>query len=303
MPAGRTVVIAGPNDPGLAKPISEKLGAQLVTVQEKIFPDGELYVRISEPDTVRNSCAILVNTLYPEQNKSWIETLFLTNALRNTGASMVIVVIPYLAYSRQDKVFLEGEPVSISVMLKALRNGGADCLLTIDVHNPLSLKEFNGCAINIMVSDVLAKKAAEYTESPIVLAPDKGALERAKIAAEAIGAEYDYLIKKRDRVTGEVSVEPKELSVEGKDVIIIDDIISTGGTIALAAKKSLESGAKSVILAASHSLLVDNAMDKIKSSGAKKLVTANTLNKKFTESIIEVVDVSNKIVDVIKTII
>ncbi len=297
------MVIPGTNDNGLADAIVKGLDAEKASIYKKKFPDNEHYVRIIKPSSLDNSIAIIVNTLYPDQNDLWIETLFLTNAARNLGADMVINVIPYMAYSRQDKVFLSGEPISINVFLKALRAAGSDCLITIDMHNPESLKEFHGCSKNVLVSDILAKRALNYVSKPIILAPDKGALQRAKYAAESIGAEFDYLIKTRDKVTGKVSLEPKPLSVVGKDVIIIDDIISTGGTIALAAKKCLENGAKQVIVAASHLLLVGDAVEKLKKANVKKVIGANTIPVSIKDPVIEIVDISRRVIEVLKELI
>ena len=219
----KVVVVSGANGLELGVSVAKAINGEFIMIEQKIFPDGELYIRLSDPTRMRDSIAIIVNTLFPEQNKSWIETLLLIDSVKEAGAEHVIGVIPYIAYSRQDKVFLPGEPVSIRALLKALKVSGMDYLLTVDIHNPVSLKEFGDHAKNVMISDLLAKEALKYTKTPLVLAPDKGALERARVAAEAIGAEFDYLIKYRDKTTGEVKLEPKEISVKNKDVIIPED--------------------------------------------------------------------------------
>ncbi len=265
-----------------------------INYAQKMFPDGEKYVRILDIDKITGKDVVLINTLYPRQNDSFIETLFLIDALRRTSVRKLVVIIPYLAYSRQDKQFLPGEPVSAEVIIKSIREAGADQLVVIDAHNPQSLKSFNGCTINVLVSDILVKKALEYVENPIILAPDKGALKRVEYAAEKHGLEYDYLIKSRDRITGEVSMTPKELNVHGRDVVLIDDIISTGGTIALATKHVKKQGARKVVVAASHGLMVGNALEKIKGAGVEKIILGNTLGIKHSDNIIEYVEVLGK---------
>ncbi len=296
-------VVKGPNSDSLAKLLASRLDAKIIPVYKKVFPDGEIYVRIciDELDEPVNKI-VVVASLYPRQNDSIMETLLITNALRNIGYTGVTAVIPYIAYSRQDKIFMEGEPVSFEVILSTLSAMGIRKLVTVDVHSPIALSTyFSGQSINVLVSDLLVKEALKYLENPVVLAPDKGALNRAQYAAGAHGLEYDYLVKHRDRVTGEVSVEPKELSVRDRDVVIVDDIISTGGTIALAARECLRNGARRVVVAVTHSLLVGDALKKIRGAGVFKLVTANTIPIEG-DDFIEVVDISGRISDEIKRI-
>jgi len=266
---------------------------------QKIFPDGEKYVRILDTDKITGKDVVLINTLYPRQNDSFIETLFLIDSLRRTFVRKLIVIIPYLAYSRQDKQFLPGEPVSAEVIIKSIREAGADQLVVIDAHNPQSLRSFNGCTINVLVSDILVNKALEYVENPIVLAPDKGALKRVEYAAVKYGLEYDYLVKSRDRITGEISMTSKELNVHERDVIIVDDIISTGGTIALAIRHVKKQGARKVVVAASHGLMVGNALEKIKGAGVEKIILGNTLGIKHNDSTIEYVEVLGKALELL----
>ncbi len=297
-------IIPGSNSIELAKGIAEKLNVPILDVYRKTFPDGELYVRIDFGKLVEPpSYSIVINTLYPNQNDAFIETLFLLNAAYSETSMKVIAVIPYIAYSRQDKLFLRGESVSFETVLSCLRSAGADLLLTVDIHSPIALKRyFRSFAINMMVSDLLVKASLEYLDNPIVLAPDKGALDRARYAALRHNLEFDYLIKHRDRVTGEVSLEPKELSVKERDVIIVDDIISTGGTIALAARKCLENGARKVVVAATHSLLIGNALEKIRNSGVEKLITTNSIPLKETD-FIKIIDLSDVIANEIQRVL
>lgn len=297
-------VIPGSNAYNLARKIAGKLNAPLLDVHRKTFPDGENYIRIDyEKITVSPDYNIVVNTLYPRQNDSFIETLLLLNAAYPEASKATIAVIPYIAYSRQDKLFLRGESISLEVILSCLRSAGADILITVDVHNPIILKRyFKGISKNILISDLLVKASLKYLDNPLVLAPDKGALNRARYAALKLGLEFDYLVKQRDRITGEVSLAPKELSIRERDIVIIDDIISTGGTIALAAKKCLENGARKVVVAATHSLLVGNALEKIRKAGVNKLITTNSIPIEETD-FIEVIDLCDVIINELKRVI
>ncbi len=297
------VIVPGRNYTEQAAKIASALNYQLARIHWKEFPDGEQYVRIENPELLSSKTAVIVNTMYPGQDKSIVETLMLADACLRAGAVDVKLVLPYLAYSRQDKLFLPGEPVSFSIVLKTLRHAGATGLVTVDAHSPEKLAEFQGKVVNLLVSDLLVQEALKYSSNPVVIAPDKGALKRAEYAAVKHRLRFDYLVKTRDRVTGQVSYQPREVSISGKDIVVIDDIISTGGTIAEASKLLLEKGASSIIVAATHGLLLGNALDKIRSAGVRKIILANTLASRLQEDIIEYVDVSVRIAEAVEKVL
>jgi ribose-phosphate pyrophosphokinase len=216
--------------------------------------------------------------MYPSQEKRFLELLFSVEALSAYAEGSIIAVVPYLAFARQDKRFLEGEPISVKAVLKSLEALGLSGLVTIDLHQPRVLGEYLSVpSINVLPAEEIAGYFKGKVSNPLVLAPDIGALERAKRVAEHLGAEFDYLVKERDRVTGEVKIYPKSLDVAGKDVIIVDDIISTGGTMALAAKNVLGSGAKSVKAVCTHAVMVQGALDKLYYAGIEEVVATDTV--------------------------
>ncbi len=286
------VVVAGNNYVEEAKQLCKYLDARLVNVKYRVFPDGERYLRLMEPNTVSGETVIVVNTLYPNQVDSLFETTMLINAARRAGASKIIAYIPYIAYSRQDKVFLPGEPVTAEVVMKLLRHSGADCLVTVDIHSIHVLEFFGECCKNLLVFDRIVESIIDELYNPIAIAPDVGALHRARYIHEKLGLEYDHLTKKRDRETGEVSLEPKELDVRDRDIVLVDDIISTGGTIAKASETLLKQGARRVVVVASHGLLIGNAVEKMKKAGVYRVLLANTLGIRFSDPLIEYVDIT-----------
>lgn len=298
----KPLVVSGSNYKSEARKLAEYLDAEFIDTMHKIFPDGETYIRILEPDKIRDRNVIVTNTLYPNQNSSIIETLLLIDAVRRKEAKKIVLFLPYLAYVRQDKVFLDGEPVSIKVVLEALRVAGSQSLVTIDMHNPQALGFFEGVTRNLLVIDELFENVIDKVTEPVVLAPDKGALHRASYLAEKYGLSYGFLEKRRDRVTGEVSYETSSIDVLGRDVIIVDDVISTGGTIATSTSLLLKRGARNVYVLATHGLFVDNAIEKLKVAGVRKVFVANTVGYRVRDELVEYVDVLESVSQILKEI-
>ncbi|NPA99700.1 MAG: ribose-phosphate diphosphokinase [Crenarchaeota archaeon] len=299
----KVVVVSGHNYVDTSIRIADELHADFLDVKYKRFPDGEIYVKIEEPSIIRGSIAVVVSTMYPDQNDSLVETLFLLNAVKRYNPQKIILCIPYLAYARQDKEFLPGEAVSGEVVINILSSTSIDALVVVDIHAPHLLDSFKGYTANVLISDLLVEEGLKTMSNPIILAPDKGAIGRARYAAEKHGLEYDYLEKHRDRITGEITIKPKNLSVKNRDVIIVDDIISTGGTIAKAAEMVLGQGARKVYVAASHALLINDALAKIRRSGAKLILTANTLARRIDDELIRYVDISSRLADTIESLL
>ncbi|RLE92806.1 MAG: ribose-phosphate diphosphokinase [Thermoprotei archaeon] len=268
-------VVATSFSNGIAAKLAEKLGARLVRAEEKTFPDGESYLRIPEK---LEGTTLIVHSLYAPQDVAYMKLLMAIDAAKGAGADRVVVAIPYVAYARQDKRFLEGEPITVSIVLRGLETAGADALVTVDIHQPRSLDEWLSIPhVNVLPVKELADYFRVKLGQGVVLAPDKGALHRAEEAAKVLGLSYDYLEKTRDRVTGEVAISPKEIDVSGKNVLIIDDIISTGGTIALAARSMLKMGAANVYVACTHALLVKGALDRIYHEGVKEAAATDSV--------------------------
>ncbi len=280
-----------------AKSLASSLDVSHVKITEKVFPDGETYIRIPE-EALKSNDVIFVQTFAPPQDTAIIKTLLVVDTLRDKGISRIRLIVPYLAYARQDKEFLPNEAISIRTILKALRYMGVSELYTIEVHKEESLKFFEGNAYNISPYYYMAKKIS-VPENTVVLAPDVGALKRAKIFAEVLKTDYDYLIKERDRVTGEIRHKPKSLNVKGSNVIIVDDVISTGGTVAKAAQFLRSQGAKEVYVIVAHALMVNGALDKLKKAGIRKVYACNTLPK-INDPIVEYIDVGPYVAEEIK---
>jgi ribose-phosphate pyrophosphokinase len=261
-------VIPGPASKDLGQKVADILKSKIVPVVFKTFPDGESYLRF-EGD-VNGEEVVIVQTTGPPQDMHIMQLFLMVDAAKGSGAKNVTAVVPYLAYARQDKRFLSGEAISVETFIKLIEASGINRFLTVDIHEETVLKKFRVPAENLSAITLLAEyfKKKGLTNA-FSLAPDKGALERAKEANTVLNGGCGWLQKERDRLTGEIRVEEKKLDIKGRDVIVFDDIISTGGTIAAAVNMLKEQGAKKVYAACVHPLLVGEAQKKIMQSGAE----------------------------------
>ena len=283
------MIISLPASLGIGEKLSEILGLEHADIDYRIFPDGESYIRF--PVNVKGREVILIQTTYPKQDKRLIELLLAIDAAASYGASSISAIIPYMAYARQDRVFIEGEAVSIRTLLRALRNAGLDRIYVIDIHKEDSLKYFGGSAYNIDPVPLFAKVLRSKLSKPVVIAPDLGAEKKAKSLAALLNTEFIVIKKRRDRRTGEVRHElPETLDVRYRDAVIIDDIISTGGTIAKIAKYLKSLNARKVLVIASHGLFVKNALERLKSSGVDRIYVLKTVNMSISSEFVSILD-------------
>ncbi|MFN3384575.1 MAG: ribose-phosphate diphosphokinase [Archaeoglobaceae archaeon] len=261
-------LILTPSSPLLGKRIAEELRIRISPVNFKRFPDGELYARVESSESMH----VVVCSL----NSS--EDFVLLNLLLDAIKGNVIAVIPYLGYARQDREFLKGEAVSVRVVAKSIESR-AEKVITVNIHSEKAKENFK----RLVDVDAMPLIGVNYREKDLVMiSPDKGSAERVKTAARFANCEWDWLEKRRiDEKTVEIS--PKNVDVEGKRVLIVDDIISTGGTVIEATKRLYELGAKSVECACVHAVLADFAAVKLFSSGIKDIVATDTVERIFSK--------------------
>jgi ribose-phosphate pyrophosphokinase len=275
-------VIVGPASVALGERITELGDFPRVNVVAKTFPDGESYIRL-EGSVNDEETAIIQTTSYP-QNSNLIQLAFMANAAKRQGARKVTAIVPYLGYARQDKVFLQGENISIETIVVMLKAAGIDQLTTVNIHSENTLNNFPFPAENLSAIPNLAEYFVQKgINKAFALAPDKGALYITEQAKVVLGGESGNLEKKRDRHTGKIIQTGEHLNVEGKTVIIFDDIISTGGTIVGAAKILREQGAKHVYTACVHGLLIGDAEKRILDAGVEQIVSTDSVPGKTSK--------------------
>jgi len=269
-------IILGPASAQLGQRIAEHLKTDSVSVAFKSFPDGENYVRLES--SVQDEDVAIVQTTSPPQDNRLVQLALMADAAKRNGAKKVTAVVPYLAYARQDKMFLQGEAISAEAVARMLKAAGIDRLITVNVHQEKVLSRFPFPAKNVSAIPLLAEYfVRKGHKNAFAVSPDKGAIYIAEEAGRILGGECGYLEKSRDRCTGQVSMEKKAFDVKGKTVIIFDDIISSGGTIVTAAKILRELGPKKVFVACVHPLLIGEAEKSILKAGVDEIVGTDSV--------------------------
>jgi ribose-phosphate pyrophosphokinase len=269
-------IISGTASYSVAKELSKILNLKMAKTISKRFPDNEFYVRIL--DDIKREEVVIIQTTYPDSNL--VELFLLQNAVEESGAKKITVVIPYYGYARQDTKFKDGEAISAKA-LAGLISLNADKVITVDPHKKHILDFFSTKAESCTAVPQIAKYLFQKN-TDLVLAPDKGALDRAKLASKIINCDFDYIEK--TRIDGDtVEIKPKKLDAENKSVAIIDDIISTGGTMALAIKELKNHGAKKVFAACTHGLFAGEAIKKLNNSGCDEIIATDTIQSSYSK--------------------
>jgi ribose-phosphate pyrophosphokinase len=269
------IVIGGSSSRDLAKELAMIMDCKCILASSTRFPDGECYTRI-EGDSLKDDVVIVQNT-YPDT--SIIEMILIQDAAKRMGAKSITLVIPYFGYARQDRIFKPGEPESAKVMARHL-SLACDRVYTVDIHKEGVLKNFKCPAKDLKASGAIA----DYFKDKgidLVLAPDAGAADRARDVGTRMGVPYDYLEKVRLSGT-EVKIAPAKMDCFGKNVLIVDDIIATGGTITAATVQLKEAGAQSVSVACTHGVFTGDAIQRLTGGNIDALLCCNTLENKLS---------------------
>jgi ribose-phosphate pyrophosphokinase len=266
----------------LATEMAELLGCELGKCAVSRFSDGEIHIRIEE-DVRGSEVFVVQSTSYPV-NEHILELLIMIDALKRASASKINLVIPYYGYARQDRKARSREPITAKLVANLIEAAGATRVLTMDLHSP-QIQGFFDIPVEHLIGVPIF---LEYFENKglddlVIVAPHNGSIGRARKMANLLHAPL-ALVDKRNLET----ISSVIGHVEGKNAIIIDDLINTGTTITLAARALAENGAKSIYAGCTHPVFTEEAIDKIESSLINELVVTNTIqlpNEKITSKI------------------
>ncbi len=251
-------VVGGSASKLLSKELAKSLKAKLANVEIKRFPDDECYVRID--DSLDGEDVFLVQTTWPDKNI--IELFLLQDAIREFDIGSLTTVVPYFGYARQDKQFKPGEPISARALARLIQQN-TDEFMTVDVHAPTVIDWFDDVSAKNVPGYPAIGKYLKTKGAQLVLSPDEGRADNARRVADVVGCDSDFLVK--ERLDGEtVQITPKTLAVKGKNVAIVDDIISTGGTIAKAAQQLKDQGAAKITAICTHGVFAGGAIEKLR---------------------------------------
>lgn len=270
-------IISGTSNTSLAEGIAKLFGTQLVNVEISKFANGEKRVWVKEE--VRGQKIAIIQSLSEPTDERIIELLLLVDALDRLGARHINVVIPWLGYSLQDKVFREGEPIAAKVIANLISNSGIKRAFLLDLHNSstpgfFSIPTEHLSAMSLFVTEVQQKFAKEDL---VVASPDFGGLKRARVFAEKIGVDLVNVDKQRDLTTGQTRATDVSGDVNGKIVVVFDDVINSGGTVVNTAELLKARGAREVHFFATHGLFANNGQEKIQNSVIDSVVVTNSV--------------------------
>ncbi len=274
-------VIGSPNSENLAKKIAKKLQAKYLKTTLKIFSDGERKLTIS--GHAKKGTIVVVSSTGPPVDSNLVQTLSLVSKSREMSPN-VIAVVPYMGYAKQDKEFLKGEIITISVIAKLFKAAGATRLIVVDFHSPNALNFFKLPLKNISAVSLFAEYFKKYKlQNPLVISPDMFWKHNAEKFAKYLNTNAIALNKHRDRKTGKLIIMPPFPKIlKEHDVILFDDMVSSGGSI-LKTIKFLKGNFRNMYVACTHPVFVGNSERKIIKAGATAIIGTNSIEGKFSK--------------------
>jgi len=274
-PWGELKLIAGTANPELAALISEEIGVPLTDPRVRRFPDGEIDVKIQ--DSMRGHDVFLIQPTCHPVNENWLELFILLDALRRASAGRITAVIPYYGYARKERKSQPREPISAKLMANFITLAGADRVLLLDLHADAIEGFFDVPTDHLTAHKILANHiGARRWDSCSVVAPDAGGAKRAEHMAKLLGAPLVFVYKRRPH---DDAVEILDMAgdVNGRDCIVVEDIVSTGGTVVEVARALKEHGARHVVITSTHGVLADGAIDRLRAAPIDEVVITNSI--------------------------
>lgn len=278
-PDKRLALVTGRAYPELADEVASYLGIDILETTAYDFANGEMYVRFSEP--VRGADVFVLQCHAGDLNKWIMEQLIMIDSLKRASARSITVVAPFLGYSRQDKKHQGREPITARLIFDLFKAAGADRIMTVDLHATQEQGFFDGPVDHLTATPVLIDyvRGALPLENTTVVSPDAGRIKVSEQWARKLGNLPLAFIHKQRDITRPNHAEAHGIigEVDGRDCVVVDDMIDTAGTICEAVRTLKDSGAKSVTLVATHGLLSGPAIKRLSQCGAKEIVFMDTV--------------------------
>jgi len=279
-------ILAGVTSHKLGEEIAKKLSLPLINLIHKQFTDGETYLQIE--GKVEDEDVIIIQNTFPNQEKHLIEIMLIASTLKEYNASKVILLSPYLAYSRADRRRKEKEVISHKVILELLYKSGVDSVITFDVHNRESftsfvpeLEKFSITTIPL-ISDYLRSK---IKDNSILVGPDKGISEELEYLSLSLKVPFGCLEKFRDPDDHKIIMKDPGLELKGKNVVLLDDVITSGGTAIDACKLILKKKPQSLIFIVIHPIAKSEVFERMMDLGVSQIISTNTISRDDIEQI------------------
>ena len=297
-------ILSGTSNPRLSKEISKKLKLKLINTNIKRFADGEIYIEINE--NIRGNSVFVIQSTSTPANDNIMELLLCIDALRRSSAKNITAVIPYFGYARQDRKVAPRTSISAKVVSNLITNAGASRIVTVDLHAGQIQGFFDIPVDNLFTTPMFARyiKKKFKTKNLVCVSPDVGGVQRTRGLATKIKADLAIIDKRRPE-PGKSQVMNIIGDVKGKNCIIVDDIIDSGGTIINAVEDLKKAGAIDVYVFITHAVLSGDAAERIKKSKIKKLIITDTIDNSLkikNNSKIEVISISPLMAEAISRI-
>lgn len=293
-------IFAGSSNPDLAKAVSQKSKIPLGSVEIGRFADGEIDVWVK--DDVNNSNVFILQSNSRPVNDHIIELALIADALKRSGAHRTCAIIPYYGYSRKEKQSRSGEPISAKVVAELIVASGINKVICLDLHSDAIVGFFDVPVIYLSALEILSQRLKkEKIISPIVVAPDTGGVKRARNFATFLDAPL-AVIEKHRQIDKRDNMEVLSMSGEvvGDTAVIIDDVISTGGTLIESANALKQKGVRKVIACASHGVFANGAIKKLEKSPIDRIIITDSIPQNIKSPKLEVISVAGIIADCLK---
>ena len=293
-------LIAGNANPKLAQEIAQKMGMELSPATIGRFSDGEIQVKIA--NSVRGADCYIIQPTCAPVNENIMELLVIADALKRASARRITAVIPYYGYARQDRKAEPRVPITSKLVANLITASGIDRVLTVDLHARQIQGFFDIPVDHLYARPVLFQYFKDLNlDNPIVVSPDAGGVERARAFAKLLNADLAIVDKRRPR-PNEAAIMNIIGDVKGRNAIILDDMIDTGGTLTKVADAIKNAGALTVYAAASHGVLSGEAIDKIQKSSLKEVVITNSITHDANLPKIKVLSIASLLAEAITKI-